>query len=330
MKRIYGTVLAVVLEAAMLTACSSQPGENENREQAAAQSLSETVAGDRAALGSETGTEATDGTALESGAGPDSAVAEKEEGEEKEMKGNQTDVKNGYDFKAANPELEGIMNHFIEDEVKVRNDLLTEREKQLISLVSLVCQQSDVMLKTQTEQALAAGVTPVEIKEAVYHCSPYIGFPRAVDAAALVDQVLLEQGVELPLESQARVTGETRFEEGLNAQATIFGDFMRQAAAAGPEHMPASSYYLVSNCFGDYYTRGGLDLATREMLTLSMLVNLGTESQIKSHISGNVNMGRDKEFLSQVLYQCLPYTGYPRLLNAMNCLNEVIPDTEAD
>lgn len=250
--------------------------------------------------------------------------------EEREMKGNVTEVKNGYDFKAANPELEGIMNHFIEEEVKVRNDLLTEREKQLISLVSLICQQSGEMLKAQTEQALAAGVMPVEIKEAVYHCSPYVGFPRAVDAAVLVDQVFLEQGVGLPLEPQAEVTEETRFEKGLNAQATIFGEVMRRAAAGGPEHMPASSYYLVTNCFGDYYTRGGLDLKTREMLTLSMLVNLGTESQIRSHISGNVNMGRDKAFLSQVLYQCLPYTGYPRLLNAISCLNEVIPDTEAN
>lgn len=237
-------------------------------------------------------------------------------------------MEKGYDFKAANPEFEAIRNYFIDEEVKVRNNLLTEREKQLISLVSLVCQQSKEMLTTQTEQALAAGVTPVEIKEAVYHCSPYVGFPRTKDAIILVDQVLLDQGIKLPLKPQTTAAGKDRFEKGLNAQAAIFGETMRQAAAGGPEHMPVSSYYLVTNCFGDYYTRGGLNLETREMLTLCVLVNLGTESQIRSHISGNVNMGRDKEFLTQVLYQCLPYTGYPRLLNAMNCLNQVLDTAE--
>lgn len=60
------------------------------------------------------------------------------------------------------------------------------------------------------------------------------------------------------------------------------------------------------------------------MLTLCILINLGTESQIKSHINGNVNMGNNKAFIQEMIYQCLPYCGYPRTLNALNCLNEVL------
>ena len=80
-------------------------------------------------------------------------------------------------------------------------------------------------------------------------------------------------------------------------------------------------------CFGDFYTRKCLDLKQREIITLSCLISLGgCESQVKSHIQGNINVGNTKEILIAVITQCLPYIGFPRTLNAFNCLNEVIPD----
>ena len=94
-----------------------------------------------------------------------------------------------------------------------------------------------------------------------------------------------------------------------------------------PENQIHIQRYLSANCFGDYYTRNGLDIKTRELLTLSMLIALGgTESQIRGHIQGNVNVGNDKEILLSVMTHLLPYVGYPRTLNAIRCLNEVLPE----
>lgn len=224
-----------------------------------------------------------------------------------------------------NPEFVQIMEQFIKEDVSGRSVLLDSQQKQLIALVSLVSQQSEYMLKEQVEEALAEGVDVIQIREAVYQCAPYVGMARVADAIGIMNGVFEEQGISLPLENQGTVEAGARFEKGLDAQARIFGNGMRQIAAA-PDSMSRSSYDLVINCFGDYYTRDGLDLETREMLTLAMLVNLGTESQINSHIAGNSNMGRDKEFISEIIYQCLPYAGYPRILNALNCLEAVIPD----
>jgi 4-carboxymuconolactone decarboxylase len=39
-----------------------------------------------------------------------------------------------------------------------------------------------------------------------------------------------------------------------------------------------------------------------------------------------MNVGNDKETLLSVMTQLLPYVGYPRTLNALRCLNEVIPE----
>ena len=114
----------------------------------------------------------------------------------------------------------------------------------------------------------------------------------------------------------------------LAVQRSIFGaeriDGMREAAPANQKHIQR---YLSDNCFGDFLTRGGLDVKMRELLTFSMLVSLGgCESQVKGHIAGNANIGNDKATLLAVVTQLLPYIGYPRTLNGIACLNEVLPE----
>jgi len=213
------------------------------------------------------------------------------------------------DLKQSDTEFYNIMENFI-NEVSNKSELLSNKQKELIKIVSLITQQSKELLLYEIENALSLGLTPIEIKEAVYLCAPYSGFPRTIDAINIVNKVFEKNNIHLPLEKQSTVTKQTIFEKGLTAQTTIFGQAMREIANG--ENTPNPAYYLITNCFGDYYTRNGLDLKTREMLTLCILINLGTESQIKSHINGNVNMGNNKAFIQEMIYQCLPYCGYPR------------------
>ena len=77
-----------------------------------------------------------------------------------------------------------------------------------------------------------------------------------------------------------------------------------------------------------YQTRKGLDARMRELVTFSMLLSLGgCEPQLKGHVQGNVSVGNDKKTLVSVVTQLLPYVGYPRTLNALRCINEVLPET---
>ena len=81
--------------------------------------------------------------------------------------------------------------------------------------------------------------------------------------------------------------------------------------------------WLAANCFGDFYTRTGLDLKQREMITFCFLMaQSGCEPQLIAHAKGNMNLGNDKDFLVRVVSQCLPYIGYPRSLNAMSCIQK--------
>jgi 4-carboxymuconolactone decarboxylase len=146
-----------------------------------------------------------------------------------------------------------------------------------------------------------------------------------LDFIHATNEIFLGRGITLPLTGQSTTTPETRYEKGLEVQKEIFGEMIDKMYQESPENQIHIQQYLSANCFGDYYTRNGLDIKTRELLTLSMLIALGgTESQIKGHVQGNVNVGNNKETLLSLMTQLLPYVGYPRTLNAIKCLNEVI------
>jgi 4-carboxymuconolactone decarboxylase len=225
------------------------------------------------------------------------------------------------------PDFANTMKRFIYGEVEQQGSL-TDKQRELITLVVLETNGNTDLFRKNVEGALNIGVTPVEIKEAVYQAAPYIGFPKALDALHIVNEVLDEKGIALPLESQTTVTEDDRFDKGLAVQKQIFGsDHIDQAYANAPKDQMHIQHYLSGFCFGDTYTRDALDLKTRELLTLSSIIALGgCEPQLKAHIVGNISVSNDNATIVTAITQCMPYIGFPRTLNALRCVNEVLPE----
>jgi 4-carboxymuconolactone decarboxylase len=224
------------------------------------------------------------------------------------------------------PEFQDILSHFIFGEVFYQGNL-DDKQRELITLVVLTTNQTLPQLKAHVGAALNVGLTPVEIKEAVYQCAPYIGFPKTLNAIHEVNEVFKAKNIALPIESQKTVDEENRFEKGLATQVELFGDVISKMRENAPENQKHMQDYLSSFCFGDFYTRNGLDLKTRELLTLCIISTIGgCESQVRSHVLGNKNVGNDKETLITAITHCLPYMGFPRTLNALACVNEMIPE----
>lgn len=222
-------------------------------------------------------------------------------------------------YHETDPEFMKIMEHFtLEETVKEPGQELPEDIRYLAVLSTLLgCQGLDVY-KYILPKALDGGLTPVMVKEIVYQAVDYLGIGRVMPFLSATNEILTARGVQLPLPAQGRTTMENRLEKGAQAQADIFGEHMKEAWKAG--HI---NRWLAANCFGDYYTRDGLDLKQRELITFCFLAAQGgCESQLKAHAKGNMNLGNDKDFLIRVISQCLPYIGYPRSLNAVNCVNQ--------
>lgn len=227
--------------------------------------------------------------------------------------------------KETDPDLIEVFDNFAFDEV-ISHDTMDVKLRTLLIIASTIGSQALTEYKMFVNAALNVGVTAIEIKEVLYQAVPYVGVAKVIDFIYVTNEIFTERNINLPLESQSTTTPETRMEKGLAKQKEIIGNRIDDMYKNSPKDLLHIQKYLSANCFGDYVTRNGLDVKTREMITLSFLIALGgTESQIKGHIQGNANVGNSRQDLINLMTQLLPYVGYPRTLNAINCLNEVLP-----
>ena len=205
------------------------------------------------------------------------------------------------------------------------NSNLNQKDSLLVTLATLIANQSPKAFKKILINALDMDVTPVEVVEVLYQSVPYVGFAKAHNFFGVVIKAFTKKGIALPLQSQTTVTEDNRYEKGRELQEKYFGSEMIQMMNDNaPEGQKHFNRFLEGYCFGDFYTRNGLNDQQRELITFVFIASLGgCENQLKGHIQGNLNVGHNKEKLISALTVILPYIGFPRTLNALHILNEV-------
>jgi len=223
------------------------------------------------------------------------------------------------------PELIEIFENFAFDEV-LSHSSLDARTRLMVQLASMIASHALREYRVMIRPALIVGVTPVEIKEIVYQAVPYVGMAKVFDFIHAANEVLKENGVELPVQGQSTTTPESRAEKGLAIQKQIIGaNLVEKLYTSSPEDQKHIQRFLSANCFGDHLTRSGIDVPTRELLTFSMLVSIGgCDPQVKGHVAANLHVGNSRAKLIDVLTQLLPFIGYPRTLNGLRAVDEVI------
>lgn len=226
------------------------------------------------------------------------------------------------------PELAAMRDRLVYGEI-LNEGTLDDRQAALVTLAALTASQALGALPAQAEAALRVGASAADIREVLYQCAPYVGFPRVEAALGVVNPVLAKHGAALPLPPEATVDEKTRLEDGLAVQRKIFGakgiDAMRENAPAGQKAIMAN--YLSAYCFGDLYTRKVLDLRMRELVTFSAIVALGgCDPQAKAHAGANVSVGNTKQNLVDALAVMLPVIGFPRTLNGLAAVNAALPE----
>lgn len=221
------------------------------------------------------------------------------------------------------PELAAVMKKYIYADI-ARQARISQTERKLVEIVVLTTNQNHKFLARVIDGALNLGVKPLEIREALYHVAPYIGFPKVFEALEIADEIFTKHGISLPLENQGTTTDADRFEKGLAFQVGAYGERINQMRGATPDYQKHLQDDLSAFCFGDTYTRGTLDMKTREMITMAAIGTLGTgEAQYKSHVLGTLEAGATNEEVIGVITTMNPYIGFPRTLNTLGIANEV-------
>jgi 4-carboxymuconolactone decarboxylase len=164
-------------------------------------------------------------------------------------------------LKITDPELVELFDNWAFDEV-IEDAPLDVRLRLLVQLASLIACQGIGEYSVMLGAALNVGVTPGEVRELVYQAVPYVGLGKVFDFLNATNTVFRSRNIALPLEEQSTTTPATRLSQGLAVQKRLLGEKIDQMYAQSPRDLLHIQRYLSGNCFGDYLTRGGPDLAT--------------------------------------------------------------------
>ncbi len=119
----------------------------------------------------------------------------------------------------------------------------------------------------------------------------------------------------------------TRFTKGMEQLKAIDGKGGENVIKSLEDIAPDLGKFIVEFAFGDIYTREGLTTEEREMITLSSLLTAGgCEPQLEVHINGALNVGISPEKVIETFLQCIPYTGFPKVLNAVFAAKKVFAE----
>ena len=88
--------------------------------------------------------------------------------------------------------------------------------------------------------------------------------------------------------------------------------------------VPGLARIIVEYEFCDIYTRPGLDLKTRQLVTIASLTSLGhAVPQLRVHTEYALNAGATKQEIFEVIIQTAPFVGFPAIINALKMAKEV-------
>lgn len=107
------------------------------------------------------------------------------------------------------------------------------------------------------------------------------------------------------------------YEQGLAIRHAMFGqDFTDKQIAAASAFVRPLQDLVTRECFGDVWSRPGLDHKARSMATLSMLIALGRGAELRTHVKGAIANGVSVRELSELMRHAALYCGIPMAVDA--------------
>jgi 4-carboxymuconolactone decarboxylase len=122
----------------------------------------------------------------------------------------------------------------------------------------------------------------------------------------------------------------TLFDKGLEMRRAVLGaEYVDRSIANVDEFNKPFQKLVTEWCWGEVWTRPGLDKKTRSMLNLAMLTALNRPNEVRLHVRGAINNGVTKAEIQEVLLQTCIYCGVPAALESFRIASEIIKEMDA-
>ena len=122
---------------------------------------------------------------------------------------------------------------------------------------------------------------------------------------------------------------QNRFDEGLAVRRAVLGaEYVDKSIAGADDFNRAMQELVTEYCWGEIWTRPGLDRKTRSLINLAMLTALNRPHEVKIHLRGALNNGVTKDEIKEVLLQTAIYCGVPAAIDSFRLAREVFAESE--
>jgi 4-carboxymuconolactone decarboxylase len=122
-----------------------------------------------------------------------------------------------------------------------------------------------------------------------------------------------------------------RLQRGLALRREVLGDqHVDKSLAAATDFTRPIQEYITEACWGDLWTRPGLDRRTRSLVTLAMLTALNRMTELGVHVRGARRNGCTEQEIQEVLLQAAAYCGAPAALEAFRVAEKVLAELQSE
>jgi 4-carboxymuconolactone decarboxylase len=210
---------------------------------------------------------------------------------------------------------------------------LSVRDRSLVTIAALTAMQCPIELKAHMRAALANGVAARTLYEVVFHAGAYAGYGLAVESLAALKAVMAEAGVTgraadpEPVESPIAGGGDldARMKAVLSVLLPQMETYVRPQTY---DFIPDWRTWFSLRCFGDCWARPGLTLVERSRVTMAVVLVLGQETALRSHIGVACNLGIPRAEIGEQIMHLSIYRGYSGSVKAMQIAEEVFAEAD--
>lgn len=192
-----------------------------------------------------------------------------------------------------------------------RRTELSARDRSLVTISTLIATGKTSQLVGHLGRALNNGVQPSEASGVLAHLAIYCGWPSAVSALDVYEQVYTARKIDTATVSAARPPHAASVSEAARARSVS-----EQFAAISPKFAQLTNEVV----FGDIWRRSDLSVRDRSLVTISALAAMGDADQLDVYLRRGAESGLTRDQIAEALIHLGFYAGWPKATKAMTAV----------
>ncbi len=202
---------------------------------------------------------------------------------------------------------------------------LSQADRMICTIAVLGPLERHIELERHIASALDMGLKPEAILEVLLQAGLYGGFITAESGSQIARKVFSDHGIELAPAAPRNATTEELDKRGATLMGELHGDRGKQGYAAPGNTTTAELYpAAIRYGYGELWFRPGLERRQRLLVAVAAFTGLGLETQLAKFAQSALNAGLQRQEIIEAVIQTGPYSGFPRALNGLAILSEVL------